>query len=286
MSKSPRANPAIAPWAFVLLWSSGAIFTELGLRYARPLPFLAMRALIACSLGWAIRHQARESMPTRRSEWTRVAALGLVMQAGYQYLFFQALDLGLPAGILAVILGAQPLLTAALTQRRHAPWGGLVVGLAGLALVVGLPSAQTRFASGALAGLGALLCLTTGTLGQRRLANLGVWTSLALQQTSAALVFTTATLATGQAALPATVGYWSAVAWMAIVVSTGATGLLVLMTRTEHPTRVASLFYLVPPVTALLDLAVYHHTLTWPQWAGMTLTTLALANLNRTTPRD
>ncbi|MEJ2579347.1 MAG: DMT family transporter [Kineosporiaceae bacterium] len=274
-----------APWAFVLMWSSGAIFAELGLRYAAPFAFLAIRATLSAAIAWAVGVRIRDVMPADASAWRRTIGVGLVMQGGYQAMFFLSLHRGISAGTLAAVLGMQPLLTGMFTAGRRAPWTGLAIGLAGLFLVVADtidPEDFTASAGGVVAAVGALLCMTFGTIAQQRLTGTGLWSSIAIQQSAASGLFVPLALATGQTTVVADPRFWAAAAWMVIVVSTGATALLFVMVRQGNPTRVSSLFYLVPPVTALLDLVVYGHALALPQGAGTALVVLALLLVRRT----
>ncbi|MEU9169911.1 DMT family transporter [Streptomyces sp. NPDC048420] len=280
---------AFAPWVFVLMWASGAIFAELGLRYASPVPFLAVRAVLAALIAWAVTRWTRDTRPVGRGTRGRVVVVGLVTQVGYQGMFFLALDLGVSAGMLAAVLGMQPLLTASIAGRRHAPWAGLVIGLVGIVLVV-FDRADPRDVLTALDGVGAALaamvCLTLGTIAQRQLTGIGLWRSIAIQHTAASCVFVLLALALKQAVVDPGPGFWVAEAWMAVVVSTGATALLYAMARTGNATRVASLFYLVPPVTAVLDLVVFGTGLRPHQWFGMAAVVISVFLVERSTAND
>lgn len=286
-----RLNPpaAFAPWAFVLMWASGAIFAELGLRYASPVPFLAVRAVLAALIAWAVTRWTRDTGPVGRGTRGRAVVVGLVTQVGYQGMFFLSLDLGISAGMLAAVLGMQPLLAASVAGRRRAPWAGLVIGLVGIVLVV-FDRADPRDVLTALDGVGtalaAMVCMTLGTIAQRQLTGIGLWRSIAIQHTAASCVFVLLALALKQAVIDPGPGFWVAEAWMAVIVSTGATALLYAMARTENATRVASLFYLVPPVTAVLDLVVFGTALRPHQWFGMAAVVTSVFLVERSTAND
>ncbi|MBN2909596.1 EamA family transporter [Polycladomyces sp. WAk] len=107
----------IIPAVFVLLWSSGAIFVEWGLQDASPMAFLSLRHIWAMVPMWGISLCLRPAWPRDRSEWRDVIITGLTMQVGYQLFFFLALDADVSPGLLSIVLGAQPLLTAALSRE-------------------------------------------------------------------------------------------------------------------------------------------------------------------------
>ncbi|MFF4806237.1 DMT family transporter [Streptomyces sp. NPDC001351] len=269
----------LAPWAFVVMWASGAIFAELGLRYASPVPFLAVRAVLAALIAWTVTRWTRDTRPVGRGDRGRAVVVGLIMQVGYQGMFFLSLDFGISPGMLAAVLGVQPLLTASVAGRRRAPWAGLVIGLGGVVLVVAnhtAPGDLLTATNGVGAALAAMVCMTLGTIAQRKLTDIGLWRSIALQHTAASCVFVLLALTSEQPVVSSGAGFWVAEAWMAVVVSTGATALLHAMARTGNATRVASLFYLVPPVTAVLDLAVFGTALRPHQWLGMTAVVLSV----------
>lgn len=157
---------------FVLLWSSGAIFSRWGLDHASPFVLLALRFGVALAflslLGW--RERAWLPAPGTRAQ---VAGTGLLLVGGYSCTYFLALDQGLTPGALATILGVQPIATL-LLQERRAPalrWLGLALALIGLVLVVldSLLRARVSVAGVAWA-LAALGCITLGTMAQKRIA--------------------------------------------------------------------------------------------------------------------
>ena len=127
---------ATIPGAFVLMWASGAIFVELGLRYANPLAFLTLRLVLATAVMWIVTLGIRLPLPKSTSEWRDILVTGLFLQVGYQVFFFLALANKLSPGLLAIILGAQPMITAAYLRdvpHRH-QWIGLALGMVGLTL--------------------------------------------------------------------------------------------------------------------------------------------------------
>ena len=238
---------------FVLLWSSGAIFSRWGLDHASPFVLLALRfgvALVVLSLlGW--RERAWLPAPGTRAQ---VAGTGLLLVGGYSCTYFLALDQGLTPGALATILGVQPIATL-LLQERRAPalrWLGLAVALTGLVLVVldSLLRARVSVAGVAWA-LAALGCITLGTIAQKRVAQPP--TRVLPLQCAVALALCLALLPTQALRFDPHPMLAVSVLWLGAVISVGATVLLYRMLRAGNLVNVTSLFYLVPGGTALLD---------------------------------
>src|SRR6476620_6457513 len=168
-----------APWLspipifFVLLWSSGFIVAKFGLPYAPPLTFLILRCacvllvLVPCVMIW------KAPWPERRAIG-HIAVAGLLLQAGYLSGVWCAIKLGMPAGLSALIVGMQPILTAAAApligeKVRPRQWLGLLFGLTGVALVVAAKISLVGLSGAAIVlCLLALLSITVGTMYQKR----------------------------------------------------------------------------------------------------------------------
>ncbi|RBL66934.1 EamA family transporter, partial [Pseudomonas sp. MWU13-2625] len=122
---------------FVLLWSSGAIFAELGLRHASAFVFLTARFALASLVLVGLAFLRKRWLPPRGERRMAVLA-GLLMMGGYSIFYLLALERGIAPGVLATILGVQPILTLAIVERRWQPVrvAGLALSLAGLALML------------------------------------------------------------------------------------------------------------------------------------------------------
>ena len=238
---------------FVLLWSSGAIFSRWGLDYASPFVLLALRFGVALVflglLGW--RGRAWLPAPGMR---VQVAATGLLLVGGYSCAYFLALDQGLTPGALATILGVQPIATL-LLQERRAPalrWLGLALALIGLVLVVLDSLLRARVSAAGVAwALAALACITLGTMAQKRIAQPP--TRVLPLQCAVALALCVALLPTQAPRFDPHPMLALSVLWLGAVISVGATVLLYRLLRAGNLVNVTSLFYLVPGGTALLD---------------------------------
>lgn len=262
------ANAGLAT-LFVLLWSSGAIFSRWGLEHASAFAFLFFRCAIALAVLLAIGLWRRQCLPapgTRR----RVALIGVLMIGGYQICYLLALEQGITPGVLATLLGVQPILTQLITERRCAGLRacGLALALAGLTLVVYQSLMVANFSpSGMLFAFIALGCMTAGTLLQKGMAQpplavLPLQYAIGLLMCALALPFEPLRVEwRPEFVLP--------LLWMAVVISVLATFLLYRLIQRGNLVQVTSLFYLIPAVTALLDYLLLGHALAALSLLGM-----------------
>lgn len=275
---------AAMPVVFVLIWSTGFVVARLGMPHAPPMTFLAWRFAfsVVAFLIWI--RWAGVSWPRERSQWAHLAVVGVLMHACYLGGVWAAVKAGMSAGTAALIVGLQPILTAlwlssrASAQRATAwQWIGLVLGLAGLVLVVwrklGLGEASLPTI---LLAVGALLGITIGTLYQKRhVKPADVRSANAIQLMAALLV------ALPLAALETEPVRWTpqmigAMAWSVLVLTLGGSSLLVLLIQRGAATQVTSLLYLVPPCTAVMAWLLFGEALTGLVLAGMALTALGV----------
>jgi drug/metabolite transporter (DMT)-like permease len=280
-SASPLA--ALCPLLFVALWSTGFIGAKFGLPYAEPLTFLAVRyAAVLVLMGLVVWH-TRAPWPATPREWGHIAVTGVLVHAVYLGGVFIAIGHGLPAGVAALVVGLQPLLNALgagwlLREKvRATQWAGLVAGFAGVALVV----AHKVAAGSGLATLWtllfpvgvALLAITAGTLYQKRYCpSFDLRTGSLIQFIPSLVLTVLAAAATETMHIEWTGSFVFALAWLVLVLSLGAVTLLNVLIRSGSAVNVASLFYLVPPCTALVAWALFGETLTGLALAGMGLT--------------
>jgi len=254
---------------FVLLWSSGALFAKWGLAHASTFVFLSLRFALALAVLSALAWARGRWLP-RPGTRMRVAVTGLVLVGCYSICYLVALDLGVTPGVLATLLGVQPLLTLVLTERPLSPQRmlGLLVALGGLALVVFDSLAAARFGlAGLLAALAALIAMTWGTLLQKGMdqAPLAV---LPLQY-AAGLALCLLLLPLAPMRVEWSPGLAASVGWLALVISVAATLLLYRLIHGGNLVNVTSLFYLVPGGTALLDWLILGNALAPLALAGM-----------------
>ncbi|MBP2315811.1 DMT family transporter [Azospirillum soli] len=279
----------LMPGVFVLLWSTGFIGAKYGLPYAEPLTFLLVRlALVAAVLG-VVALVTRAPWPKTWAEAGRIALAGLLVHGVYLSGVFCAIAKGMPAGVTSLIVGLQPLLTAALSgpllgERVTArQWGGLLLGLAGVALVV---SEKISFDSANLMGMGlagaALLGITLGTLYQKRHGTaMDLRSGAAIQYAVTAAVLAVLAPMFETMQVQWTGEFVFALLWLSFVLSVGAIFLLFALIRRGAAARVASLFYLVPPVTAVIAWAMFDERLGALALVGMAMAVAGVAMVNR-----
>jgi drug/metabolite transporter (DMT)-like permease len=300
--QSRRASLAIRamPGVFVFLWSTGFIGAKYGLPYVEPLTFLTVRFAIVTALLVPIAVLARAAWPRRPAQIAHVAVVGLLVHATYLGGVFSAIDRGLPAGVAALIVALQPAVTAVvvgplLGDRVTRLQGlGFVLGFAGVATVL---LSQTAGATGELLafdgfGLGAvglavaaLIGITAGTIYQKRFCtDLDLWSSAVIQYVAAGVATGLGALATETMRIQWTGEFLFALGWLTLVLSIGAISLLMLLIRRGAASRVASLFYLVPPSTALIAYLIFGETLGVAGAAGVVITAAGVALVFKAAP--
>ncbi len=275
---------ALMPPVFVLLWSSGFVATRYGLSHIGPFAFLCLRFWLAAGLLLPMMRMLQARWPNRWPETAHIAVAGVLFNCGIAGMFF-SVSKGTPLGLVGLIGGLQPLLTGLLAGpllgERVVPrqWLGLMLGLAGVVLVlwerIGIGGIS---AAGIIsAGLG-LLGLTLGTLYQKRFCEgMNLIGGTAIQLVASAIVM---------GLLASVFESWQvdwapplifSLLWMAIPLSIGATTLLWLIIRRGAASTVASLFYMIPPVTAALAWLFFDEHLGFVAIAGMTVSAIGVA---------
>jgi drug/metabolite transporter (DMT)-like permease len=270
------------PLFFVFLWSTGFIVAKFGLPYAPPLTFLLLRFLgvLLCLLPAVLLLKA----PWPRGKMPQVALAGLLLQAGYLSGVWCAIKLGMPAGLSALIVGMQPILTAfaaPLIGERVRPrqWLGLLFGMAGVALVVVAKFTLVGLSWQALAlCVGALLSITLGTLYQKRYCpQFDLRTGTVIQfAASAVVVLPFAYFLEDMTAVAWTPRFIAALLWAVLALSIGAIFLLFALIRRSDATQVTSLLYLTPPTTALMAWLVFDEVFTMLGLLGMALAVIGV----------
>ena len=273
------------PGVFVLIWSTGFVVARYGMPHAPPLGFLSWRYALSIAAFAVWIGVARAPWPQGRRQWGHLAVTGVLMHGGYLGGVWVAVKLGLGAGLAALVVGLQPLLTALwVSARGHAhhvsarQWLGLVLGLAGLVLVVWhkLRLGEATPVNVACA-LFALASITAGTLYQKRwVGRCDVRTANTVQLMAAlAVTLPLAMLETGRFEMhPQLIG---AMAWSVLALTLGGSSLLYMLIQRGAATRVASLMYLVPPCTALFAWMLFGETLSATVLVGLVLAAAGVA---------
>ena len=286
--------PAVAPWLFVALWSTGFVGAKYCLPYAGPFTFLFVRMQLAWVLLAGLAVAGRAIWPRRPREVAHLAVAGLLLHAGYLGGVFFAIDRGMPAGLASLIVGLQPVLTAVgartLLRERIAwrQWLGLLLGFFGVALVVGEQARGAReqlISPSAFAAIVvALLATTAGTLYQKRFGGgADLTATAAIQYFAAGALLVPLAVAEGLR-IDWTLPFVLAMAWLLLALSLGAMLLLLALIRRHAVSRVASLLYLVPPATALEAYLLFGERLGPPALVGMVVAASGVALVVRQPP--
>lgn len=288
---SPALSGLLLSGFFVVLWSTGFIVAKFGLPYAPPLTFLVLRfvgvllLLLPCVL--ILR------APWPAGQVRHIAVAGVLLQAGYLIGVWGGIKLGMPAGLTALIVGMQPVLTAMAAplvgeSLRPRQWLGFLFGLLGVALVV--------YAKVHLAGLtmhGVLLCLlglvsiTSGTLYQKRYCSRFDLRTGTVIQFAASLVIVVPLAVFLEDLTPAftqvawTADFLWALLWSVLVLSIGAIFLLFALLRRRDATQVTSLLYLTPPTTALMAWLVFGESISSLGLLGMVIAVLGVVFVSK-----
>ena len=273
------------PGLFVVLWSTGFVSAKFGLPYAEPLTFLLLRFALVVALMLPLALTMRAAWPATLAQAGHVAVVGVLMQGGYLGGVFCSIHLGMSAGVSALIVGIQPILTAFASaplfgeRLRARQWAGLVLGFGGVLLVVlGRTTLSGITPATLVLAVLALLSITAGTLYQKRYCGaVDLRTGSVIQFCAAAVVVLPLALAFETMRVRWSGEFIFTLAWLVLVLSIGAISVLYILIRRGAATKVASLFYLVPPVTALLAYAIFGETLSVAAMAGMALAAIGVA---------
>jgi drug/metabolite transporter (DMT)-like permease len=273
------------PATFVFLWATGFIGAKYGLPYAQPATFLVLRFIFVVALMLPLALALHAPWPPSRSQVMHIAIAGVLLHGGYLGGVFTAIYAGMSAGLAALIVGLQPILTALaaaplLGERVSArQWVGLALGFGGVALVVGqrLTIGGLSTFSFAMAAL-ALVSMTIGTVYQKRFCGtFDLRSGSVIQFVAAGLALAPFALIFEHDPVRWTGEFVFAMAWLVLVLSIGAISLLTLLIRRGAATKVASLFYLVPPVTASMAFFLFGETLGPLALAGFVLAVVGVA---------
>jgi drug/metabolite transporter (DMT)-like permease len=281
-----RAWQSSTPLFFVFLWSTGFIAAKYGLPYAPPMSFLILRCLGAVLILLPVVLLTGAAWPHGRIR--HVALAGLLLQAGYLGGVWGAIKLGMPAGLSALIVGMQPILTAIAAPLigetvRPRQWLGLGLGLCGVGLVVAAKIHLNGLAPGAIAlCVLALLSITAGTMYQKRFCpTFDLRTGTVIQYaTSVLALLPFAVLLEGFGPrlenIHWTPQFLGALLWAILALSIGAIFLLFRLISRNDATRVTSLLYLTPPTTALMAWLMFGEKLSMLGLAGMAVAVLGV----------
>lgn len=251
-----------APLLFLIMWSSGAFFVKIGLNFSSVWSFLALRSigsfiLILC-LMYFISEKNKPDHTLNKNQIIMLSLNGLLLQVFYQSFYFLSIHNALAVGLVALVLGMQPLLTPMFSKESMTMKGSLLLVIAFIGLFISLYGSKD-FSSfnwiGLLFALLAVLSITLGSTYQKRINAHPIYSAL-IQNAIASIIFILISFKTGWD-IEWTPTFITSVLWMVIVVSTGALLLLFYMISKGSVNKVSSLFYFVPVITMFFDYLIF-----------------------------
>ena len=277
----------LAPVVFVLVWSTGVIGARIGTRYAAPFTVLAIRLTIASAALALLALAFRSAWPTRSDDYRRSAIIGVLLHAGYLGGTFVAVDLGLPVSVSALVVSLQPVLVAALSgpllgeQLVRRQWIGVGLGFVGVIIVLapGLThhGATTYTIGAVIAAVVSLLSTTTATIMQKRYgASIPMLAGTSVQYAAAAIVLVIAAAMFENFNVDWTPQFVGVLAWMIGALSIGAVLLMFWLLRRGTAAGFSSLYFLVPPVTAVMAYLLFAEHLPPVALIGLAVSSLGV----------
>ena len=272
-----------APALFVALWSTGFVGAKYGLPFADPFIFLAVRILIAALILFSVASLMRSPIKIGASAIGRSSLIGFFLHACYLGGVFFSISKGLPAGVAAVVTSLQPVLVSLLAVKilgeplRAKQIVGLILGLFGIFLVLGPTFEQDIPISGVIGIVVALIGSTTATLLQKKIgSDVPLISGTAYQYLASGLVLAIAAVATGGTHIQWSGKFIAAFIWLIAVLSVGAILLLLWLLNTGSAASVSSLFYLIPPATALEAFFLFGEKVNTQGFLGIGITALGV----------
>ena len=272
-----------APLLFVLLWSTGFVGAKYGLPYADPFIFLGIRVLIASVILFAIASIMKSPIAIGSKAISSSVLIGFFLHACYLGGVFFAISKGLPAGVAAVVTSLQPVLVSILAVKvlgerlRTKQLAGLFLGLIGVVLVLGPSFNADISTAGVIAIFVALIGSTSATLLQKKIGSgIPLVAGTAYQYLGSGAVLLAIAVATGGTSIQWSGKFVLAFMWLIAVLSVGAILLLLWLLNTGSAASVSSLFYLVPPATAVEAFFLFGEKVNTQGFLGIGVTALGV----------
>ena len=268
---------------FVLLWSTGFVGAKYGLPYADPFIFLSIRVLIAAGLLLVLVRAMRMPILIGKSAIVRSSLIGFFLHACYLGGVFYSIAQGLPAGVAAVVTSLQPVLVSLIAVKvlgerlKTIQIAGLLLGLVGVFLVLG-PTFDSHIpTAGIVAIVVALIGSTSATLLQKKIgADIPLVAGTAYQYLFSGVVLGAIAIATQETNITWNLRFTAAFIWLLLVLSVGAILLLLWLLNTGSAASVSSLFYLVPPATAIEAYLLFGEKVNTQGFLGIGVTALGV----------
>ncbi|EOD5328687.1 DMT family transporter [Vibrio parahaemolyticus] len=273
------------PFVFVILWASGFVGARFGLQYAEPATLLSIRMAFNVLLFLVLVAVLRRRLPTGKDFW-HSCVVGALIHGFYLGGTYFAIALGMPAGLSSLLVGIQPILTAALLvafvreEFKPSQWLGLALGFVGIAMVLmGKMEWQSEQHKVLVIGLCllALVGITLGTLYQKKhCQQVDMVGGATVQYLAALIMFLPVAMQFETMQVQWELEFILTVLWLVVVLSCVAILLLLYMVRNGASSSVASVFYLVPPTTAIQAWLAFGESFDWMGISGFVLAATAV----------
>lgn len=274
---------SIIPAIFVLLWSSGFVVAKQGLAHAEPLTFLFWRFLIASAIMLVITRIVKAEWPRSIKEYLHTLAAGILVQLAYFGGCWLAMDSNINAGTLALIVSMQPILAAIIVfpilgeKLGLKQCSGLLLGFIGVGLVI-VNKFGFGFGSGLMWCFIALFGITLGTIYQKKYcSNINTYSGLCIQLVASTIIVYPLASIYENGDINWVPDFVFSLVYVSVILSLLTVGLLDVMIKKGEASRVSSLFFLVPPCSALLALIILDEKIATTAVFGMGLTVLGVA---------
>ncbi len=279
----------VASALFIFFWASGFVAAKYGLPYTEPFTFLTLRFLVALIILIPLAFVWRVRWPNTVMSLLHVVIAGLLVQTTYLTGVFYGIYLGLSTGVMALIVGIQPLITgslasAVLGERINVKqWVGLGLGFVGLGMVVSEKVALSGQGIWAiLFALLALIGITIGTVYQKQFCSgIDVRAAVTIQNVASFLIICTLAIFFERIEIQWTAEFIFALTWSGIGLSVIALALYFFLVQRGAAAKVTSLIYLSPPTTAVMGWSLFGETFAALAMIGMAVAVAGVALVNR-----
>lgn len=278
-----------APAIFLTLWSVGFTVAKMAVAYVEPLTLLALRYALIVALLLPVFAVMRPPLPRNSNQWAHLFIVGYLIQVGYFGLCFMAFKAGVSVGSVAIVVCLQPILVSLIAPRfvgervTAMHWVGLILALAGaVTVIVSRSAVSVENPYGVIAAVAALFAMTTATLWEKRFGlSYHPITSNLVQYAAGALGTLPIAYATETMHIVWTWQFIAILAYLVVAISFVSITLLLAMIRYGEVSRVSSLFYLVPPLTAIFAWLLIGEPIPPVAWIGMALAAIGVALVSR-----
>ena len=270
---------SLAPFTFLILWSGGYVVAKVGLQYSAPMNLLGLRYGLVIIIMGVLVVALRPPMPKTKADWVHLCIVGILIQTVYFGMAYFAFINGVAAGTAALIFSLQPILVALIAPRWSGEhigwrqWAGLLIALAGTCIVIvsRLGIGPSPFWGFFLAAI-ALMGITSGTLWEKRfgLSHHPVTANL-IGYTAGLIALSPFIIAENNFAIDWTWPFIAALFYLVVGNSVIAVGLLLMMIRAGEVSKVSTLLFLVPPVTAIMAWVLLGESMPPIAWFGMAI---------------